>query len=222
MRPTFTCGYWVLEERLRRTRHEWLTPISLHFSAHQSQPTLWKPHQHLGLCTQDYLELKCSYQQVRHVKTGLPEHQEPVINHLGFCWNDGAVTESLEDTERARCEAASLDSGAQRSAPKRQSFSEAEPSGYLAWEPAQASPPCSCGLRKLHVSSVLASFSHSQSCVIGNKLCEIMLQKTFWKNKKFVSVSIFCSPVSRTFPCVQKSVISLFTDCSWTSSPLYY
>lgn len=98
-------------------------------------------------------------------------------------------------------------------------------SGLVTWPGNQLrqAPLCSCGLRKLHVSSVLASFSHSQSCVVGNKLCEIKLQKRhFGRIKRLLNVSIFCLPVSSTFPCVQKSVISLFTDCSWTSSPLYY
>ncbi|KAK2505600.1 hypothetical protein MC885_015676, partial [Smutsia gigantea] len=50
--------------------------------------------------SRDYLQLKYSYQQVAHVRTSSPEHQQPVINQAGLLLKFSAMTETLKDTRK--------------------------------------------------------------------------------------------------------------------------
>lgn len=90
-----------------------------------------------------------------------------MINHLGFWRNDGAVTGTLEDPESAPCGAASLDLGAQRSAPKRQGFSEAEQSGYLAWEASSGRLLSVAVVSESYVLAQFWHFSHTPKAVLS-------------------------------------------------------
>lgn len=102
----------------------------------------------------DYLQLKYSYQQVAHVRTSSPEHQQPVINQRGLLLKFSARTATLKDSRKRVQSGVRGWVGAHKVCSEKTSLKLCMVSGRLLF---------------IAMVQEFWHFSHPQNCIVGDQ-----------------------------------------------------